>query len=292
LPQNIAFWQPPSVPKCAVDAANLGKIRLPLSALQQRTQPRIDGDQALLFETDNPPSKAEAPPAVLPPSHPDLQADHWFTLRESTAELYTGIVLEDGDEYEFNSTGEMWAGVTGTGTHGPNGWDGITWDARFPLYGSLDPVHAHPFCVLGRFNGGYFFIGQHRPRERYLKLEPAPIRLRVNDPAPGNGTGEFRVRVRVWGRPRTPAELRVTCVRRARGRIVELGGDHPGGWHWWNSASGVIAEIETGHVYYVQGGDGDRAQVIVSIRNGRKYLTTRRGGGTGNNLSSLPRCQA
>ena len=83
-----------------------------------------------------------------------------------------------------------------TGNNGPNGWDNIDRDKKFPLH--VGP-NAHPYCLLGKFNenGNYFFIG-HIKRSAFSDSHVRRLFLRINDNKPGNGRGEFRCRVRVW----------------------------------------------------------------------------------------------
>jgi hypothetical protein len=52
----------------------------------------------------------------------------------------------------------------------------------------------------------------------------------------------------------------------------------------------VIGWIEGGHTFWVSVG-GYRVNVIIGIRNGRKYLTTEGDGFPPNNLLNLPHCQ-
>src|SRR5205085_12689386 len=105
-----------------------------------------------------------------------------------------------GDVYEFTAEGEIWAGVELTGNNGPEGWDDIASDLKFPFHTTSN---AHPFALIGKLgpNGAWFSIGRHRPKERYLGHDERPIVLRTNDDMPGNGSGAFTCRVQVW-RPR------------------------------------------------------------------------------------------
>ena len=201
LPNNILFWPPPAVPQAVVQRAQSNEIILPVEAIQQNPNPQLTDSGALLFNDPRPPAKSTEPAPILPQRPTQLIFDKRITVQESDTDVGTGITLHSGDEYEFEADGSISAGVLLTGTNGPNGWDWITNDARYPLHSALDPVNAHPFCLLGKLNS-YFFIGDRRPRERYLYHQDCPLFLRINDDSPGNGSGEFSVHIRVWGAPR------------------------------------------------------------------------------------------
>jgi hypothetical protein len=134
---------------------------------------------------------------LAPPAGKTLVVDRWISVRESDADVDTGIDLDPGDEYAFvEATGDIWAGVMFTGRNGPQGWDNVTNDPKFPLH---EGVYAHPFSLLGRFVGlPYFYIGSGRARERYPDTQVRRLQLRINDDVPGNGDGEFSCHVQVW----------------------------------------------------------------------------------------------
>ena len=201
LPNNILFWPQPAVPQAVVEKAQSNQIILPVEAIQQNPNPQFTDSSALLFSDPRPPAKSTEPVPILSQRPTRLIFDKRITVRESDKDVDTGITLRSGDEYQFEADGSIWAGVVLTGSNGTNGWDWITYDARYPLHGALDPMNAHPFCLLGKLNG-YFFIGESRPRERYLYHQDCPLFLRINDDSPGNGSGEFNVHIRVWGAPR------------------------------------------------------------------------------------------
>jgi hypothetical protein len=195
-------WPEPVVPHRICDAARTGRVPLPLEALTADPRsPRPEG--VPLFAEPVPPKPAEPPPS-LPPPPTQLLCDVQVAIREENLDVDTGIELVFGDEFELEATGTLTPrmGLGGGGPIGPNGWaDRVTYEPGYPLHGAIDPVHAHPYCLLGKLNG-YFFAGAHRPRQRYLAREPRRLYLRINDDAPGNGTGLFFCRVRVWGAPR------------------------------------------------------------------------------------------
>jgi hypothetical protein len=171
--------------------------------------------------SNNAPEKSPVPvPIVLPiidtNRAPDIDAIK--TINENNSDVYTGINLKSGDIYEFSEIkGTIWAGVALTGRNGPDGWiDRVDYDVKFPLHGGMDPVNAHPFCLLGKLKT-YFFIGSRgRGKERFIypryqdiqgtlpdgnPADGMPLYLRINDDSPGNGNGNFSCRIRVWQDP-------------------------------------------------------------------------------------------
>jgi hypothetical protein len=133
---------------------------------------------------------------LAPPAGKILIVDRWIPVRESDANVDTGIDVRPRDEYAFEATGTIWPGVWLAGRNGPQGWDNIDHNPKFPLH---EGAYAHPFSLLGRFVGlPYFYIGASRTRERYSDNQVRRLQLRINDDVPGNGNGEFSCRVRVW----------------------------------------------------------------------------------------------
>jgi hypothetical protein len=65
--------------------------------------------------------------------------------------------------------------------------------------------------------------------------------------------------------------------------------DSVGGSGWTKDEDTVIAEIEEGREYFVEV-DSARVTVLVSERDGGKYLRTDPDETSENNLLSLPRC--
>ena len=140
--------------------------------------------------------------------------DHFYTTSAAERDdAIHQILLRNGDVYEISEiTGTIWAGVKLTGRNGPDGWaNRVDYDTKFPLHGGMDPVNAHPYCLLGKLRN-YFFIGSRgRGKVRFIYPQLAglmpnvgtpnegfPLHLRINDDRPGNGNGRFSCRIRVW----------------------------------------------------------------------------------------------
>jgi hypothetical protein len=114
------------------------------------------------------------------------------TVREADADRDTGAEVKPLDRVVLSASGSIWAGVWLTGQNGPNGWSNIDLDPKFPLVGS------HPYCLVGKSNGRYFFVGEGR--EYFHRQNPSRLMLRTNDDSPGNGSGAFNCSVQVWRR--------------------------------------------------------------------------------------------
>jgi len=82
---------------------------------------------------------------------------------------------------------------------------------------------------------------------------------------------------------------RITCIVPDSSdpdhRIDSVGGDG-----WTKSEDKVIDEIDSGDEDYYVREDGERVDVVVREREGRKYLRTDPDKTTQNNLLSLPDC--
>jgi hypothetical protein len=151
-----------------------------------------------------------------PPQEPTI--DRTITVAESDGDVYTGILLSPEATYAFDTGGEIWAGVLGTGTNTARGWKEPTTDGKFPLH---EGESAFPYSLLAKIVADkpyHFFIGEHTDRTPYSNLPayaPVPLYLRINDDTPGNGSGQFECRIRVWGtEPNECGDI--------RGRIAEL----------------------------------------------------------------------
>ncbi|MFL5963996.1 MAG: lamin tail domain-containing protein [Gaiellaceae bacterium] len=131
---------------------------------------------------------------VDPP--PPLVSSAVFDVPEDTTGVDTGIDLLASDWIDVMASGAIWAGVALTGENGPQGWDWVDHDPKFPLH---DGVYAHPFSLIAFMrsasgNGAPFYIG-----DAFLARTPQAGRLilRTNDDVPGNGSGAFRATVGV-----------------------------------------------------------------------------------------------
>lgn len=85
---------------------------------------------------------------------------------------------------------------------------------------------------------------------------------------------------------------RVTCINKTDrpdpyDRISQIGG---AGWKL-SSASAIAAIEARTRSFYVERPAGDRVDVVVATRLGRKYLKTKGDGDQPNNLLALPECQ-
>ena len=106
-----------------------------------------------------------------------------FQDKESDRDVSTGLVVKTGDTVQISCTGSIWAGVLFTGTNGPQGWDNINFNSKYPLPGT------HPYMQLGRLDQGYFEIGK---QTSFVHTgAPSTLFLRINDDTPGNGNGYF-----------------------------------------------------------------------------------------------------
>jgi hypothetical protein len=119
-----------------------------------------------------------------------LFASRLVQVNERDWDVDTHTNIRQGDTLIFSAWGEIWAGVWFTGTNGPRGWNNIDNDPKFPLPSS------HPFCLLGKLDTGYFYLGD------YSRLDQTPnqgnLFLRINDDTPGNGNGAFTCSVQVY----------------------------------------------------------------------------------------------
>jgi len=156
-----------------------------------------------LSEQDHSRNIVTGPPGTTSARQVTLQrattvvADVTNTVRESDMDVDTGVDVQPGDEFALTGTGSIWAGVWGTGQNGPEGWtDRIEQNPAFPMHGV---PQAHPFALLGRFQGsGYFYVGRGLSRRGFTGATRQRLWLRINDNVPGNGTGAFQCRVQVW----------------------------------------------------------------------------------------------
>ena len=204
-----------TIPKEVLQSANQNGIKFRIVDIQNT--PSIDTNTDADLFTDSAPEKSNVPAPILPP-YPNTalapKADRVVKVSEAWGDVYTGIILDHGDVYEFSEiSGSIWSGVIATGRNGPNGWNNVDYDTKFPLHGGIDPVNAHPYCLLGKLNN-YFFIGSSgRGKERFLYQKSLPLYLRINDDVPGNGDGQFSCRIKVWGKPKLPLAFLLVRVQ-------------------------------------------------------------------------------
>lgn len=92
------------------------------------------------------------------------------------------------------------------------------------------------------------------------------------------------------------SSVRISCINKSNRtdpheRIRHVGGINPNGGRWKLGEADAIAGIERGEwAFYVERPQGDRVDVIVAVRLGRKYLKTRADGDQPNNLLALAEC--
>ncbi len=119
-----------------------------------------------------------------------LVAGKQIQVNESDWDVNTAMQVQQGDTLIFQAWGSIWAGVWFTGTNGPPGWNNIDNDPKFPLPGS------HPYCLLGKLDTGYFYVGAYHRMDQ--TPDQGPLFLRINDDVPGNGSGAFQCLVQVY----------------------------------------------------------------------------------------------
>jgi len=115
---------------------------------------------------------------------------------ESSSLVDTGIDIPPGGDFELLASGTIWSGAWFFGRNGPGGFTWVDHDPKFPLH---EGPGAHPFCLIGRLgNDGWFFVGDHLPRQHQPGPGPRRLFLRTNDDTPNNGNGSFSCHVNVW----------------------------------------------------------------------------------------------
>jgi hypothetical protein len=83
----------------------------------------------------------------------------------------------------FHAYGQVHSRVWLTGLNGPDGWDNIDNDLKFPLPGS------HPYCLLGVLDNRPFFVGSYHRIDQ--ADDQGELFLEINDDVQGNGDGAF-----------------------------------------------------------------------------------------------------
>jgi len=119
-----------------------------------------------------------------------LEQSRLVQVAESDGPVDTHMQVVQGDTLIFHAWGSIWAGVWWTGLNGPDGWNWIDNDPKFPLRGS------HPFCLFGILDTGPFYIGSD------MRLDETPnqgtLLLEINDDVHGNGNGAFHCLVQQY----------------------------------------------------------------------------------------------
>lgn len=133
-------------------------------------------------------------------------ADQSHDVAESTHGVDTGIDVRHGDRLVIRGGGQIKSGVWLAGWNGPDGWNNLDSDPKFPLNRSPfnDRMCGHrkcsrPYSLIGVFGGepDYFYIGSSY--DQIYRGDPTRrLRLRINDDAPGNGEGAFTAHVQVF----------------------------------------------------------------------------------------------
>src|SRR5215207_323394 len=139
-----------------------------------------------------------------------LVVDKTVTVNESDFDVDSSVDVRTGDRLVVSASGQIWAGVAFTGNNGPQGWNNIDCDPKFPL-----PC-SHPFSLLGKLNGSYFYIGSGI--DKVHTGGDSRLFLRINDDAPGNGNGSFTAHIQVFRPDAAPV---ISGVRPAPGAQVK-----------------------------------------------------------------------
>ena len=119
-----------------------------------------------------------------------LVVDKTVTVHESDFDVDTGVDVRTGDRLVVSASGQIWAGVAFTGNNGPQGWNNFDCAPKFPL-----PC-SHPYSLLGKLNGNYFYIGSGI--DQVNNAGTSRLSLRINDDLPGNGNGSFTAHIQVF----------------------------------------------------------------------------------------------
>jgi len=279
---RFAEWPSPTLPGYVVN--RLEHVRRAVNP----TAPVADDELIDLFSNRVDTTAAPPPQPTLPSPTSNFLGDYQLTVREADHDVYTGIDLEDNDEFEITASGQI-RGFPFAGTSDPDGWIQLAENPRWPLHTGLDP-QARQFALLASL-GGYFQVGTSFPRTRFLHSETLPLYLRINDDNPGDGSGAFTVTISLWGRPRPIWQpgTAVSCVMRDRPgsrRITGIGGTHPDGTSWKLPLDAAIQFAEGGHTFQI----GDATLRIIG-RGDRRYLRATANRSRRDNLSALPTCR-
>lgn len=111
-----------------------------------------------------------------------------------------------------------------------------------------------------------------------------------------DGPGLLSCSQRSPARKSVAQSVRITCINKSdrvdpHERIRNVGGTNRDGTRWKLSEGRAIAGIESGTwEFFVERPSGQRIDVVIATRLGRKYLKTRPDGEEPNNLLALPEC--
>ncbi len=119
----------------------------------------------------------------IPTTHAATTITRSFQDKESDYDVNTGLTVKPGDSVQISCSGQIWAGVIFTGTNGPEGWNNINYNSKYPLPGT------RPYMQLARLDQGYFQVG--RGTSFVHTGAASMLYLRINDDTPGNGNGYF-----------------------------------------------------------------------------------------------------
>ncbi len=121
-----------------------------------------------------------------------IRVERTITIREADPDIDTGLDINHNELVLFEATGTIWSGVVLTGRVDPNGVDRVSNNPKFPLHTGSN---AHPYCLLGKLDNAYFFVGASNAR--VYQGSGSRLLMRINDDAPGNGNGAFSCTIRV-----------------------------------------------------------------------------------------------
>lgn len=198
VPSSTTKWPPATIPGEVYDAAVAGGIALPTQTVPWEGE--IRPDEIDVFGGAETTSKSAVPPVEQKPEdQKQVVLSQTFRVRESDSRVDTGIDILPEDTITFNASGDIWAGVLLTGRNGPEGWNKVDHDQKFPLHIGLD---AHPYCLIAKIGelGNWMFVGRHKTYTHCIDGMPGRLYLRPNDDSPGNArdiTGGFLCQIQL-----------------------------------------------------------------------------------------------
>jgi hypothetical protein len=262
-PPGDIVWPEPAVPRSVIESLS---TYVPVEAIQGKDPPTYDGQEARLFTATSPLRPAVSGPSLVF-EQPRWEVDETFSVGPG-AEVFTGLVLQWGDEWQI--TGKDNISVGGR-QFDPDGDSEPVYDARFPV------PNAPEHCLIARLNN-YFVVRSSKYWKRWLYLAETFMYLRLNQLG-SSGTGAFAVRVRVRGSRRNLALLReVSCVIRDHKdpdrRIDGIGGIERDGTPWSLSLDEAINQIASGVIFFVRQPGVPAAEITVRTRKKKPYLAT------------------